>query len=215
VGNETALLKLQHEFQDLEWENHFTVMETRGNIFYFDAEGNKIFLESGAHLDDRRLKIVREENGLPIAIEVYDLFGELTEEESRPAGQAKKDEEKKTLMLFRPAFDPRKYFLEAIDESGKSISVFPKIIGEGLDSALEILRDCEGVSAAEFSENRFLIEIDERVSQKKMLQDIENWLGDCYETKMAILTPEEYFGKFSRYPLELQCPPNQLKLDLF
>lgn len=204
-----ALLKIRHDYQDLDWLDHYIVIEAIGKIFFVNSRREKLFLSPGDDIDENQFKSVGSEEGAPVEIAAFDVFDEPMELFLGDAEDARK-EEKETLMVFSK-ISQNQYSLQTINSKGETVQLSLADLGETLEGTLEILRDCDGIISADFMGEYFVIGIDPRTSLMMILRDIEKWLRGEF-LNVSVLTLEEYLKRFSHCPSFLLPPPNQLWL---
>lgn len=207
-----ALLKIRHDYQDLDWLDHYIVIEAIGKIFYVSSKREKVFLSPGDDINENQLKSVGSEEGAPVEIAAFDVFDEPTELFLKDDPDEEEGEGRKAiLMLICETCRPNQLSLCKIDKKGETIQISPADFGDDIEETLEILRDCNGITFADFTGGYFVLEVDPRTPRGTILRDIEKWLGE-ENTIISVLTLEDYLGRFSHYPSFLLPPPNQLWL---
>lgn len=211
-----ATLKIEHLFVDLDWVDHYKVIELPGELFYIHPEKGRVSLSLGDEIIELHLKSVRSEEGLPVQIEAYDILGEPMDEIFIPSQSEELQsfhDKGNVLMIVEEIFVSNHCILRMVDEAGEIVPISPADLSRSVDYTIETLLECDGIRSADFEMGHFVLEIDSRVSLEKISRDIEKWLGGIdgcmHGMNLVIITLEDYVKKFNHCPSYFLPFPNQ------
>jgi hypothetical protein len=210
---EKVTLKIEHQYQDLEWVDHFKIIEAPEGLFLIDPEKGEIILQVGVYISGQQIRSVRSENGFGIKIEVYDVLGELMENDfflSEDGEEESAQMKEKIVMVIEEIHGSEKCVLRRVGRENEIIPIYPDDFNESLGEVLEVLRDCVGISSADFEEGCFTLGVDLRTNWKKILDELKDSLeGYLENSDLSIMTLEDYLAKrelpgFYSYPCQLR-----------
>jgi hypothetical protein len=208
-----STLKIEHQYQDLEWVDHYKIIEAPEGLFCVDSEKGEVILQVGAGISGPQVRSVKTKDGLRIKIETYDILGELMEDEFLFSEDEKElaQTKEKILMIMEEFHGSGKCVLRRVGRENEIVPISPGDFNESLGEVLEMLRDCVGISSADFDNGCFVFEVDLRADWKTILKDLKDWLEGYFENAdLSIMTLEDYLAK--RELPEFFSSPYQLRL---